>query len=275
MQRNAYAKLNLSLAITGMREDGYHMLDMVMQRISLYDVVTVEKAEDLRVFCEGVPEEKNTAYKAAAQFISGTGIPHGVHITIQKNIPAQAGLGGGSSDAATTLLLMNEMFKTKLSAEELSRIGLCVGADVPFFLLGGCARAQGVGEVLTPLENNCGFRYLLVKPEGGVNTRAAYEAYHRLPKDEVDVQAAVDALGAADCEAYFRYAGNALAPAGKLLCPEVEQALRDCYGQGARFAMMTGSGSCVFAVFENEAKLTAAQDALGEKYPFVAVANDI
>ncbi|HBU13011.1 MAG TPA: 4-(cytidine 5'-diphospho)-2-C-methyl-D-erythritol kinase [Clostridiales bacterium] len=273
MKQNAYAKLNLALAITGRRSDGYHTLDMIMQQIDLHDVVEMERAEGLHVFCGDVCDmRQNTAYRAARLFFERTGIPPGVSIQIEKHIPPQAGLGGGSSDAATVLLMLNKLFHAGLSAEELAGIAVRVGADVPFFLVGGCARAQGVGEALFPLQNNCKFSYVLVKPECGVDTAAAYAAYHTLPTEPVDVQGAAHALFAGDAQAYFASAGNALFSAGRALCPEVGRAVSDCRAQGARFAMMTGSGSCVFAVFDDPAPAAAA---LREKYPFVAVAHDL
>ncbi len=276
MERRAYAKLNLALAITGRREDGYHTLDMIMQGIGLYDTVWVQKSHRLHVECEaGCDEKKNTAYRAATLFFAETGIVGGADIAIQKNIPAQAGLGGGSSDAAATLRVLNEMYGAGLSPAQMCALALRVGADVPFFLEGGCMRAQGVGERLTPLQNRCGFSYLLVKPEGGVATAQAYLQYHERKKQRVDVAAAVVALEAGDRKAFYQKTGNALEAAGCVLCPQVGAALADCRAQGAEFAMMTGSGSCVFAVFSQKQQLDGAFCRLRPKYPFVQAVEDM
>ena len=190
----AFAKLNLALKITGRRTDGYHELDMVMQEISLCDEISIKKSAGLEVESNIPLPPENTLHTAARVFFAYTGIRGGADIRVQKNIPAQAGLGGGSSDGAAVLKALDSLYGTKLNAEELIGLGRRVGADVPFFIRGGCARAQGTGEILTPVANNLPLVFLLAKPAGGVNTKEAYAAYHRLEKNETDIDGVVLAL---------------------------------------------------------------------------------
>ena len=161
---NANAKINLYLEITGTLENGYHALSMIMQSISLCDTLRIAQAEDLCVHCPGVPQEQNSAFRAAQLFFEAAGLAGGAHIEIAKRIPSQAGLGGGSADAAAALLGLNALYGNPLGSGELARIAVQIGADVPFFLKGGCQQCQGIGEVLTPLENALCPYYLVIQP---------------------------------------------------------------------------------------------------------------
>ena len=174
---NANAKINLYLEITGTLENGYHALSMIMQSISLCDTLTLEPADALCVHCPGVPQEQNSAFRAGQLFFEAAGLDGGAHIEIFKRIPSQAGLGGGSADAAAVLLGLSELYGHPLSLGELARIAVRIGADVPFFLKGGCQQCQGIGEVLAPLGNALAPHYLVIQPEGGVSTPAAYRKY--------------------------------------------------------------------------------------------------
>lgn len=274
MKLKAYAKLNLALDIIGQYPNGMHELDMLMQNISLADELTVVRADGLALLCDGMEAQgDNTVLRAARLFFEKTGITGGAKITLEKRIPSQAGLGGGSSDAAATLAALDRIYETHLSKKVLKEIGVGIGADVPFFIEGGCMRARGVGEVLSPAENRCGFAYLLVKPEGGVPTGQAYGVFHELPKETVDMDGIADALAKGDVRRYFSLANNALMPAGIRICPEVSDVICACRALGADFAMMTGSGSCVFAIFPEEA-LQGAQAVLDKRYPFCVAAEE-
>ncbi len=271
MKLKVFAKLNLTLAITGRREDGMHLLDMVMQNISLYDEMEIERAREISVDCGDLPvDEQNTALRAARLFFERSQIEGGATIRIAKRIPAQAGLGGGSADGAAVLCALNELYGEPLNKEVLQELGVCIGADVPFFIEGGCARARGIGEVLEPIENRCPFYYLLVKPHGGVPTGLAYQRFHELPKAHPNVQRVVNALKAGDRMAYFAAAGNALASAGMEICGGVRHAIADTEAVGADFAMMTGSGSCIFAVFQTKKGRHNAYNLLRKQHEFCA-----
>jgi 4-diphosphocytidyl-2-C-methyl-D-erythritol kinase len=262
----ACAKLNLALKVTGRRPDGYHELDMVMQEISLCDKIRIEISGALCVTSNSPLPKENTLVLAARAFFAYTRTGGGAEIHVEKNIPAQAGLGGGSSDAAAVLRALDILYGTGLSGGELIALGRQVGADVPFFILGGCARAQGTGEILLPLQNNLEMVYLLAKPAGGVNTKEAYEAYHRLSKPDTDLTGVVDALAAGDMGGYVRCAGNDLAPAALHLCPDSKKILSQM--RGAACAHVTGSGSCVFGVYTDKKAALAEQERL-LKLPFV------
>ncbi len=154
MKLRANAKINLTLDICGKREDGYHLLDSIMQSISLCDIVTVDKSVDITVNCSdsSLGGEQNIAIKAAKKFFEFTGIKGGADIYIEKNIPKAAGLGGGSADAAAVIVGLNEVYQTELDTTKLCDIGLSVGADVPFCIVGGTARVSGIGECIKSIE---------------------------------------------------------------------------------------------------------------------------
>lgn len=256
MKSYAYAKLNLALKILGQRPDGYHLLDMLMQRISLCDELTIQKNKTLTVTSDLPLPAENTMTRAAKVFFEFTGINGGADIAVKKNIPAQAGLGGGSSDGAAVLLALDELYGTNLRLEELIALGQRVGADVPFFMVGGCARAQGTGEILMPVQNNLGCFYLLAKPRGGVGTKDAYRVFHTAGGMPSDMDRAAASLASGDKSLFSKTAGNDLLPAAMVLCPDIGRILEQF--KDAEAALMTGSGSCVFGLYAD--KKTALQN---------------
>lgn len=277
MRVRAYAKLNLALDILGVRPDGMHELDMLMQNISLADVLSIKCANRVAVRCDSmVVDANNTVRRAAKLFFQSLGIHAGAEIVIEKHIPSQAGLGGGSSDAAATLVALNHLYEAGLDICTLRELGVQIGADVPFFIGGGCMRARGIGEELRKLSNRCAFYYLLVKPQRGVSTAAAYGKFDACAKrGAVDVEAAGRALEKGDCAAYFKAAGNVLQAPGAEICPAVSAILSKCKDRGADFAMMTGSGSCVFAVFQEESVREYAYQKFVKEYPFCKRAENV
>ena len=173
------AKVNLFLKITGQRSDGYHELLTVFVPVALYDKLTISKSDKgLEVYCSGrgLPKNQNNLVsRAAISFFEKTGIKKGVKITLIKNIPISSGLGGGSSDAATTLKALNHLWPNALSKEDLEKLALSLGADVPFFLLQKPAIARGIGEILQPIESFPSFWYVIVSPNLIISTAWAYE----------------------------------------------------------------------------------------------------
>lgn len=262
----AFAKLNLALKITGRRPDGYHELDMVMQEISLCDKISIKKSVELKVESNVPLPPDNTLTCAARLFFEDTRVSGGAEIFVQKNIPAQAGLGGGSSDGAAVLKALNSLHGTKLTTKELVSLGRRIGADVPFFILGGCARARGTGEILTPVINNLHFVYLLAKPAGGVNTKEAYAAYHSLEKTQTDIDGVISALEDGDSLRYAASAGNDLAPAAGHLCPDIQKIISEM--RGAACTMVTGSGSCVFGAYADQKAALIEKERLSQ-LPFI------
>ena len=272
----AYAKINFALDVVGVRPDGYHELRTVMQSISLADEVVVERSGggfELRVEPEnpGIgPREQNTAYLAWKLLCGLHGAELPVRVTLRKNVPAGAGLGGGSSDAAAVLRGLDELFGLGLSAEELVATAGSIGADVPFCLAGGTALAEGVGEKLTPAPAPPDHRLLVVKPPRGADTGKVYRAYDEGPfQSGGSADRVLGALRSGDLDALAGALGNDLAPFTKVQLPEVAELEGRLLEAGALGASVTGSGSAVYGLFRDEEAAGRAREQVGA--PFVGV----
>lgn len=247
----APAKINLTLDITGKRADGYHTLSTIMQSISLSDIVTISGTDTGMITINSsnplLPtDERNIAYKAAEKFLKKTNIQHnGLHIHIQKNIPSEAGLGGGSADAAAVLTGLNYMFRTKLSVNQLCEISATIGADVPFCIIGGTKFCTGIGEIMTeakPLEQ-C---YIVIaKGSSGISTKSAFE--------KID---AMEFNTEFDCSIY-----DGSICSVKKIGYNIFEMVADNYDVdfiknkmlkfNSNYSAMSGSGSAVFGLFSN------------------------
>ncbi len=276
----AFSKVNYALEVRGLRPDGYHEISTVMQSISLADEVEIERAErgfELAVEQESVeigPPEENTVYKAWTRLgeLVGDALP--VRVRLGKKIPARAGLGGGSADAAATLVGLNELFGLGLGEAELRDVGLRVGADVPFSLAGGTALGEGIGEVLSSLPAPPPHYLVVAKPAAGAETVRIYGAYDERPVGgNSSVAPVVEALRAGDPSALPASLGNDLAPVTEGLVPEVRALEEALLRAGALGAAMSGTGTAVFGVFASEAEARAAADGL--RAPFVAVCEPV
>jgi 4-diphosphocytidyl-2-C-methyl-D-erythritol kinase len=237
----APAKLNLFLHITGRRDDGYHLIESVFVPIDWADTLNFEVRSDGIITREDLGAKlppDDLCVRAARALQSATGCTLGTHIGLQKNVPSQAGMGGGSSDAASTLLALNRLWNLGLSREALAAIGLKLGADVPFFVGGYPAWVTGIGEELRPIEVPAA-RFLVVKPRAGLDTRLIFSSGD-LKRDS---EPAIIAGFAADAHGFGR---NDLQPVAQRLCPDVNAALEWLASQGLT-GRMTGSGSAVFA----------------------------
>lgn len=260
----APAKLNLSLDVVGILPGGYHALDMVMQAVSLYEQVTLRRSMDLVVRIPGsrIPTgPKNTAYKAALAFFYYTGLLAGADITIRKSVPVRAGMGGGSADAAAVLVGLNTLYGAHLSMTELCALGASVGADVPFALMGGTCRVQGLGDLIKALPPCPDCWFTVVMPGYGISTPAAFAAYDQIGSPtHPDCAAQETAIRAGDLNGLCSAAGNALEIcAGGADTAALKEALT---AHGARAALMTGSGAAVFGIFETEDAARQAAAAL-------------
>lgn len=241
----APAKLNLFLHVTGQRPDGYHLIQSVFMLIDWCDTLHFEHRDDGIVSRDDLGSQLpdvDLTIQAARALQSATGCTQGAHLSVLKNIPAQAGMGGGSSDAATTLLALNRLWNLKLKLCDLEKIGIRLGADVPFFLRGRNAWVEGIGEQITPLANEyClpSARFAIVKPTLGLETKAIFSSA-TLKRDSN--HAIISGFAATP----FDFGQNDLQPVAQAMCPEVTQALQwlDEHGLTSR---MTGSGSAVFA----------------------------
>lgn len=260
----APAKINLSLDVTGRLPNGYHTVKMVMQTVSLTDTVEITPAEQLSVRVEGADltvDEHNTAWKAVLLYSKKIGVLPHFAVTLHKRIPMQAGMAGGSADAAGVLVGMNALFDNRLSQEELCALGAQIGADVPFCIMGGTMLATGIGtdlETVTPLAS-C---YIVAaKPFCGVSTAAAYAAIDTLPyPEETHSDGVLAALKAAD----IAQIGNAMHNrfAEVLDIPEVQTLVNALKEHGAVGACMTGSGSAVIGLFTEENTANACVQAI-------------
>ncbi len=241
----APAKLNLFLHITGRRPDGYHLLQSVFMLIDWCDTLHFDLRQDGSVTREDLTQPlppDDLVLRAARALQAATGCRLGAHIGVHKRVPAQAGLGGGSSDAASTLLALNRLWKLQLPRSQLQAIGLTLGADVPFFLCGGNAWVEGIGDIIAPLELEHalpGARFAVVKPAAGLETKAIFS--HPLLKRDC-ASATIQGFAAA----HYQFGSNALQPVAQTLCPEIGQAIDWLASKGLQ-GRMTGSGSAVFA----------------------------
>lgn len=264
----AYAKINLTLDITGRRADGYHEIETVMHTISLCDTVTVKPVRrpgiTLRCNLPYVPcDERNIAYKAAAAFFERTGRPSGILIDLRKRIPVGAGMAGGSTDAAAVLRLLNQACGTPLSDKVLAELALGLGADVPFCLTTGCRLAKGIGEKLSPAPCLPPCAIAVVKPKFSISTKRLYEKIDSVPLcHRPDTKAMLDALARKDLEGVCRSLGNVMEEAAVQDRPMIDQIRQALLQGGALGARMTGSGSAVYGIFAGEEAAKRGLEAL-------------
>ena len=260
----ANAKINLSLDITSRLDSGYHTLFTVMQSVTLRDDVLLKTgAGALTLSCSApdVPTDaRNTALKAAVLFCEAAGIAPDLHIHIEKRIPSQAGLGGGSADAAAVLRGMNLLYGAPLSEETLLELALQVGADVPFCLLGGTRLCLHLGEETSPLPALSAF-VVIAKPAEGVSTGPAFRRFDEgFPARRPENGAVREALERGDPHALKDCAHNVFEDLSPL--PVYGRVKRALYDNGAYFASLSGSGSAVFGLFDEESAANAAKEAL-------------
>ena len=251
---HSYAKINLTLDVLSKRPDGYHNVEMIMQTVSLYDLILVDKTEkniSISTNLKYLPvNEKNIAYKAALEFFKYTSITGGCKIMIHKNIPVAAGLAGGSGNAAAVLCSLDKLYNTNLPLDELMNIGSKLGADVPYCIMGGTALATGIGEILTPLPSIPKCNILMVKPPISVSTAAIYEAIDTAEiNNRPNTNAMIDALAQKDLISVAQNLSNVMGNVTETMHPIVKGIRRKMLMNGALGAVMSGSGPTVFGIF--------------------------
>lgn len=280
MRIKAYAKVNISLDIVGKREDGYHLLEMIMQSIDLYDEIIIEKQkEEITIKCNKpyVPtDERNLAYKAAKLFIEKYNIESGVNINIKKNIPVCAGLAGGSTDGAAVLKVLNSLFNINAPDEELMELGLKLGADVPYCIKGGTALCEGIGEKVTELKGFKDKIIVLVKPPFGVSTKSVYQEFNlEKAKNHPNTDLIIEAISNDDlrvvCNNMKNLLENVTLKKHKILI-SIKEEMRY---NGAMGTMMSGSGPTVFAFFDDMLKAQRCFEKMKEKYSDVFITRTI
>ncbi|MBN1623458.1 MAG: 4-(cytidine 5'-diphospho)-2-C-methyl-D-erythritol kinase [Clostridia bacterium] len=270
----AFAKINIGLNIVGKRDDGYHDIDTIMQTIALHDVIRLKKRDcGITVFCDNplIPvNEKNTAYQAARVFLARAGLDinsNGVTIEIQKNIPSEAGLGGGSSDAAAVLRAMNKLFCTKYGTSELIELALEIGSDVPFLVEGGTARAMGRGEIMVKMNDFANINTVIAMPGEGISTAEAYSLYvncrNPLHPDIDSISKHMDSLKLMLLSGSI---GNTFESLIFPVKPIIEKTKHDILETNPLACSLTGSGSAVYGIYDSEKAAQKAYEQLSEKY---------
>lgn len=270
MRLQAFAKINLGLDVLGKREDGYHEVRMIMQTIRMYDQLDMRKSVEpgihLTTNKKYIPvDENNLVWRAAKLMMDTCGIIEGVSIHLHKVIPVAAGMAGGSSDAAATLVGMNRLFHCGLSKEKLMELGVQIGADVPYCVLRGTALAEGIGEKLTVLPPMPDCWILIGKPGISVSTKYVYTTLD-LNTDTVhpDIDRMKKALEDGNLYGITERMGNVLQDVTIPAYPEVERIKEQMKTLGAVNAMMSGSGPTVFGIFDSEEKAQKACQKLRE-----------
>lgn len=268
----AYAKINLGLDVLGRREDGYHDVRMIMQTVSLYDMLTIRKSRvpsiQLKTSRPWLPtDRKNLVYRAADAFMEHCHISGGVNIYLNKRIPVAAGLAGGSADAAATLEGLNKLYRTGLSKQELMKLGVSLGADVPYCILKGTALSEGIGEILTSLKPVPDCHVLLVKPPISVSTKYVYEKlYPDTFVKHPDIDLMIKAIEEGNLSELASGMDNILQSVTIGEYPVIRELKEKMKDQGALTALMSGSGPTVFGIFKDVAPATEAMHYFKNKH---------
>lgn len=268
LELKAYGKINPGLDVLRRREDGYHEVKMIMQTVSLYDVLkfSVLDEDKIELSCSNASlsvDEDNIVYKACRMIKEDYDIKKGIRIHIEKNIPIAGGMAGGSTDGATTLVGMNKIFDLRISKTKLMEYGLRLGADVPFCLMGGTALSEGIGEKLTGISPMPKCYLLIVKPDIRVSTKTVYE---NLRLDTVtnhpDIDEMIRAFRDKDINKISDLMGNVLETVTIPLHPEIQDIKEKLREEGALNSLMSGSGPTVFGVFEQKRAAVKAKKEL-------------
>lgn len=254
----AHAKINLGLDVVRKLENGYHEVKMIMQTLSVGDMLYIRRnreAGDITLTVEGsdvLADESNLAWKAASLLKEHCGIVDGVSIHLQKRLPVAAGLAGGSADAAAVLKVMNMMFELGLSQEEMMALGAGLGADVPFCVMGGAALAEGIGEKLTPLPTLEGYLVLLATPEISVSTKEVYEQLNLSAIEKrPDIDGMAQAIRRGSLADVLPCMENVLESVTEKKYPIIREIKESLEENGAKKALMSGSGPTVYGIFED------------------------
>ncbi|HBS92023.1 MAG TPA: 4-(cytidine 5'-diphospho)-2-C-methyl-D-erythritol kinase [Erysipelotrichaceae bacterium] len=273
MRTKAYAKINLFLDVVGKREDGYHLLDMVMVPIDTFDTLSIEPAENVVMECDRyyIPTDgRNTVIKAYELMRDRYSIKDSHAIRLVKNIPAQAGMAGGSADAAAMIRLLNDEYRLGLTVEQMMEIAISVGADVPFCVLNQSARVSGIGEVIEPFERKLNAYMILIKPKFGISTPALFKSFAFDNKTQTaSIDSMIEALTTDNYPLFISSIYNRLQQEAVKQFPELQKMIDLLLSLGFDAAAMTGSGSVIYGVTQDENVVNQAVKALVYKFPYV------
>lgn len=269
--KNAYAKINLALDVLRRRPDGYHDVKMIMQTVDIYDTLIFTAKEDAEIVLKIDNSElsagkDNLICRAAERLFAESGVAKGVEILLIKRIPIAAGMAGGSTDAAATLHGLNELFELGYSLEELQKIGVELGADIPYCLMGGTALSEGIGEVLTRLPSPPQCSLVVAKPDINVSTKFVYENLHAesLPYHP-DIDGMIEAVRSGSLNRVADKLGNVLETVTVKEYPVIDEIKELMKGEGAENALMSGSGPTVFGIFTNEETAKSAAEQIRQR----------
>lgn len=273
MKIRAYAKINLALDVVRRREDGFHDLEMIMAPIFLHDLITIEVIDrgiEITSNNRIIPTDgRNIVYKVAQRLIEDFHLDKGVRIHIDKHIPMQAGLAGGSADGAAVLRAMNRLFHLGLSMEQLADLGARIGSDIPFCIYQQFAFVKGKGERLEFFEATPDYSILLVKPRRGVSTKLAFQNLKVENCVHPNCALMQEALKNSDDHRLIECLGNSLESSSFEMVPEIGEIKNELQTLGFDGALMSGSGSCVFALTKDQNILNTGFLEMKKKYPFV------
>lgn len=270
MRLRAMAKINLGLDVLRKREDGYHEVRMIMQTIQMYDLLDIRRKKEpgisLSTNLPYIPtDERNLVYKAAKILMDEFQITDGISMKLSKFIPVAAGMAGGSSDAAATLVGINRLFKLGLSERELMDRAVKIGADVPYCIMRGTALAEGIGEKLTGITQVPECFVLIGKPGINVSTKAAYESLNLSGiQTHPDIDGMIQDIQNGDLQGMTAKMGNVFEPGIIGQYPVIQEIKDLMESHGALKAMMSGSGPTVFGIFDSQEKMDAAAKILRE-----------
>lgn len=272
MLMNAHAKINLCLNVVAKRDDGYHELEMIMVPLQLHDVIQVELANEDSYTCtqkDLAMDEHNTVVKAVELMRTTFKLKEHFKIHVEKNIPSQAGLAGGSADGAGVLRAIRSLCHIDISMEELSLLGKQIGADVPFCVMQCCAVVKGIGEKITPFENHCDFDILLVKPKEGVPTGKAFSMLDFTKCAHPDCDVVKSCLKQGNFIELSQCVSNSLEYSAFQIVPHIKAIKEELIKKGFEVVLMSGSGSTVFALTRNHSLLDRTMNDYHDKDYFV------
>ncbi len=272
IQLKSRAKINLSLDVVNKRPDGYHEVQMIMQQIDLFDIITIIERNDDRISiksnCEYIPKDSgNIAYQAAELIRREFQIQQGIDICIEKNIPVAAGLAGGSSNAAAVLRGLNQLWQLGLTTGDMMKLGVKIGADVPFCVLGGAAYGEGIGEVLTPIEGLKNLWMVVAKPAISVSTAEVYSQLNLSTlKDRPNTKRLLKFIEDGDVANLAKSMKNVLETVTEVKYPIIREIKCKMMEYNALGSMMSGSGPTVFGIYKNYERAKSAYENLAILY---------
>lgn len=269
--QKAYAKINIGLDVLRRLENGYHEVKMIMQTVNLCDDLIFEKLEEPGIILEidnmELPtNQDNLIYRTAELMMEEKRISDGVRIRLTKRIPIAAGMAGGSSDAAATFRGLNELFELGYTTKELQELGVRLGADIPYCIVGGTMLSEGIGEILSPLPSPPACQLVIAKPDINVSTKFVYENLHADSlKEHPDIDGMIAAMQAGDLQGIADRMGNVLETVTVKEYPVIRTIKECCMQEGALNALMSGSGPTVFALYDSREKAAMAAEVIRNK----------